>query len=160
MKKIITTLTLLLAISLQSFACECGEYKLRELDSLSYESSDLVIIGNVIKTGINYQIEIIEVLKGTVQKEIIYGLVVSKDGYVNSCTSYPDKKGKYLFYLNRVEENGIFYEYSQCSGTRKLDFSTVVVSLDTNKTKKELIAETEKWIDELRKRKNNNNNAW
>ena len=125
------------------------------MDNESYKLSDLVIVGNVIKTGTNYQIEVIEVLKGTVQKKLIYGSTISEDGYINSCTSYPNKKGKYLFYLNRVEKNGsIFYEYSQCSGTRKLDLSTVVFSLNTDKTKKELIAETANWIDALRKRKN------
>jgi len=155
MKTTLTTLILLLTFSFKSFACECPEYELKELDNESYKWSDFVIIGNVIKTGTNYQIEVTEVLKGIVEEEIIYGTTISEDGLIDACSFFPRDQGKYLFYLKRTKKNGrFFYLYSQCLGTRKLNFDSYPFPLRTNKTKSELIAETENWMDELRKRNN------
>jgi len=143
-----------MTISINSFACECPEYELKELDNESYEWSDVVIIGNVIKAGTNYQIKVIEVLKGTVGQEIIYGTTITEDDLIDVCSYFPSEKGKYLFYLKRTEKKGRkFYLYSQCLGTRKLNFDKYPIPLRTEKNKSELIAETENWIEELRKRK-------
>jgi hypothetical protein len=154
MKTTITTLILLLTLSLNSIACECPEYGLKELDNESYEWSDLVVIGNVIKTGTNYQIEVTEVLKGKAENNIILGTITTEDGVFDGCSFFPDNKGEYLFYLKRTMKNGKpFYMYSQCLGTRLLNFDSYPIPLRTDKTKLELIAETESWINELRKRK-------
>jgi len=154
MKTTITTLILLLTISVKSIACECPQYGLSELDNKSYEWSDLIIIGKVIKTGANYEIEVSEVLKGNTETKIIYGTMSTKDGLFDGCSFFPNNKGDYLFYLKRTMRNGKpFYLYSQCLGTRQLNFDSYPIPLRTDKSKSELIAETESWIDELRKRK-------
>ena len=154
MKTTITTLILLLTPSLNAIACECSEYGLKELDNESYEWSDLVVIGNVIKTGTNYQIEVTEVLKGKAENKIILGTITTEDGVFDGCSFFPHNKGEYLFYLKRTMKNGKpFYMYSQCLGTRLLNFDSYPIPLRTDKTKLELIAETESWINELRKRK-------
>jgi hypothetical protein len=154
MKKTIATLILLLTFSFNSTACECPIYELRELDNESYEWSDIVIIGNVIKTGTNYQIEVKEVLKGDINNEVIYGTTITEDDLFDGCSFFPRDKGEYLFYLKPTLKNGrTFYLYSQCLGTRKLNFDSMPFSLRTDKSKSELIKETENWINELRKRK-------
>jgi len=152
MKTTITTLILLLTLSFNSVACECPEYGLKEMDNESYEWSDLVVIGNVIKTGTNYQIQVTEVLKGRAETNIILGTITTEDGEFDGCSFFPRQKGKYLFYLERTMKNGKpFYMYSQCLGTRPLNFDSYPISLRTDKTKSELITETESWIKELRK---------
>ncbi len=154
MKTTVTTLILLLTLSFNSAACECPEYELSEFDNESYEWSDLVVIGNVIKTGTNYQIEVTEVLKGKTENNIILGTITTEDGLFDGCSFFPDDKGEYLFYLKRTMKNGKpFYMYSQCLGTRLLNFESYPIPLRTDKPKLELIAETESWINELRKRK-------
>ena len=154
MKTTITTLIILLTLSFNSFACECPEYELRELDNESYEWSDIVVIGSVIKTGANYQIEVTEVLKGKTDTDIILGTITTEDGKFDGCSFFPNNKGDYLFYLKRTMKNGrTFYLYSQCLGTRPLNFDTYPIPLLTDKSKSELITETEKWIDKLRTRK-------
>lgn len=154
MKTTITTLLLLLTVTIKSFACECPEYDLKDLDIESYKWSDLVIIGNVIKTGMNYQIEVTEVLKGNLEDEVIYGTTITEDGLFDSCSFFPRQKGKYLFYLKTTEKKGrTFYLYSQCLGTRQLNFGFSPIPLRTDKSKSELIVETENWVSELRKRK-------
>jgi hypothetical protein len=154
MKTTLLTIIILLISSFNSFACECLEYNLKELDNISYEASDLIVIGNVVKTGANYQIEVIEVLNGNIREKLIYGTTISEDGIIESCSSVPFDKGKYLFYLNRTEKNGQpFYLYSGCLGTRKLNLDFYPVSLKTEKSKTELITDTQNWINELRKKK-------
>ena len=154
MKTTVTTLILLLTLSFNSIACECPEYELRELDNESYEWSDLVVIGNVIRTGTNYQIEVTEVLKGKAESDIIHGTITTEDGAFDGCSFFPNNKGEYLFYLKRTMKNGKpFYMYSECLGTRPLNFNSYPIPLRTDKSKSELIVETDKWIDELRKRK-------
>lgn len=154
MKTTISTLFLLLTLSFHSIACECPEYALRELDNESYEWSDLIVIGLVIKTGTNYQIEVTEVLKGKTETDIILGTTTTEDGVFDGCSFFPSDKGEYLFYLKRTLINGKpFYMNSQCLGTRPLNFDSYPIPLQTDKSKSELIIETESWIDELRKRK-------
>ena len=154
MKTTLATFILLQTISFKSIACECPLYGLRELDNESYEWSDLVIIGNVIETGTNYQIEVTEILKGDLEDEVIYGTTITEDGLFDGCSFFPQDKGKYLFYLKPTEKNGqTFYLYSQCLGTRQLNFDSLPIPLRTDKSKSELITETKDWIEELRKRK-------
>ena len=153
MKTTISIFILFLTISINSLACECAEYNLKELDNESYEWSDLVIIGEAIKTGKQYEIKVTEILKGNVEGQIINGTVVTEDDEFDGCSFFPRNKGEYLFYLKKTIKNGQpFYLYSQCLGTRQLNFETYPISLSTDKTKSELIAETEEWIEELRKR--------
>lgn len=140
---------------MKSFACECPEYGLKELDNESYEWSDLIVIGKIIKTGTSYQVEISEVLKGNVKDKIIYGTIATEDGLFDDCSFFPNTKGEYLLYLKQTTKKGKpFYLYSQCLGTRPLNFNSFPISLRTDKSKPELIAETESWIDEMRIRKN------
>lgn len=152
MKTTVSILVLLLTMSIDLFACECPEYDLKKMDKESYDWSDIILIGDVIKTGTNYQIKVTEILKGNVENSIIDGTTVTEDDLFYGCSSFPSDKGKYLFYLKKTQKNGqIYYLYSQCLGTRKLDFETTPIALRTDKTKSELIDETEKWMDELRK---------
>ncbi|MEB2776788.1 hypothetical protein SYJ56_15790 [Algoriphagus sp. D3-2-R+10] len=124
------------------------------MDNESYEWSDLVIIGNVIKTGTNYQIQVTEILKGIVSKEKIYGTTITEDRLFDGCSFFPRQKGEYIFYLKKTEKSDQpFYLYSQCLGTRPLSFDSYPIPLRTDKSKTELIVETENWIEELRKRK-------
>lgn len=148
------TIILLLTISFQTFACECPEYELNELDNESYKWSDLIVIGNVIKTGMNYKISVTETLKGEIENQIIYGTTVSTGELIDTCSFFPKDKGKYLLYLKRTERYGQpFYLYSQCLGTRLLSLDSYPISLMTDKSKSELVAETENWIKKLRNRK-------
>lgn len=152
MKTTIAALILLLTISVHSFACECLEYKLAELDKVSYEWSDLIIIGNIINTGSNYQIEINEVLKGKITNGVIEGLTIGENEVFNNCTFNPRTKGEYLLYLKMVVINGkTFYYSSECLGSRLLNLEYKPVSLNTEKSTAQLIDETMEWINELRK---------
>ena len=154
MKTTITTLILLLTLSVHSFACECPEYKLIELDKQSYEWSDLIIIGKIIKIGTNYQVEVNEVLKGEIINGKLDGLTMGENEVFNNCTFYPRTKGEYLLYLKMVIIDGKTYYYSsECLGSRLLTLEYKQASLNTKKSKVQLIDETKKWIKELRKRK-------
>lgn len=156
MKSNITFLFLILSFfsTTKLLACECPQYELDILDEKSYEFSDLIIIGEVIKTGSDYKIKVIEVLKGNITEQIINGTITDEKEYINSCLSLPKIKGKYLFYLNEIKKKDKkFYTYSSCSGTRLLDMSSLPVSLSSNKTKSELVKETENWIKILRDRR-------
>ena len=154
MKTIITTLILLLTICIHSFACECPEYNLKDLDYQSYEWSDLIIIGNIIKTGTNYKIDVKEVLKGKTTTDIIEGMTIGENEVLNNCTFYPRTKGEYLLYLKMVLIDGETYFYSsECLGSRLLNLEYIPVSLNTEKSKSQLIDETMEWIIELRKGK-------
>lgn len=154
MKKIIIYFSLFLFLfSTKVFACDCGIYDLKQIDGRSYKYSDLIIIGNVIKTGENYKIKIIEILKGNCTKRTIKGTITNEKGYTNSCFTTPRTKGKYIFYLNEIKNRKGYYSYSSCSGSRPLDMSIYPISLESNKSKSELISETNNWIDSLRLKK-------
>ena len=153
MKNTLTTIVLLL-FTFTLIACECPEYDLKTLDKVSYEMSDVVIIGVVVKTGTNFKIVVVELLKGTIKSDTLDGTVYESDDAINSCSFFPRDKGKYLFYLNRVILKGkTYYQYSECLGTRMLNMAVYPVSLHTEKTKKELIIDTNLWIDEMRRKK-------
>ena len=151
MKRISIFITLLLFISTSRlFACDCGELDLKRLDERSYKYSDLVIIGDVVKTGENYKIKIVEVLKGKKKGTIIKGTITDEKGYTNSCFTIPREKGRYIFYLNEIKKKKYFYSYSSCSASRPLNMSVYPISLKTEKNKSELISETNNWIETLR----------
>lgn len=148
----ILVLIFIITLSIKAFACECPEYKLKELDRESYDWSDVVLIGNISETGVEYQIEIKEILKGKIIGNKIEGLTIGNNEVFNNCTFYPRKKGEYLLYLKMIEIEGkIYYYSSECLGSRLLNFEFKPVSLGTEKSKNELIDETNKWIEELRK---------
>lgn len=145
---------MILALSAKTFACECPEYNLEELDKVSYEWSDVILIGEIIKTGTDYQIKVIEVLKWKIDEEIITGKTIGDSEEFNNCTFYPNRKGEYLLYLKKIVINGMTYYYSsECLGSRLLNLDYSPVSLDTEKSKAEIISETNKWINKLRKEK-------
>lgn len=155
MKKTITTFILLLAISVNSFACECSEYNLKELDIKSYEWSDLIIIANIKNEGTNYKIDVKEVLKGKITNDTIVGLTIGENIVFNNCTFYPRTKGEYLLYLKTVViDSKTYYYSSECLGSRLLNLEYKPVALNTEKSKAELIDETILWISELQKREN------
>ncbi len=154
MKKTITTLILLLTISAQSFACECLGYSLADLDKESSEWSEIILIGNIVKTGDNFKVEVNEVLKGEITSCEIEGLTIGKNEVFNNCTFYPREKGEYLLYLRTIKIDGKNYYYSsQCLGSRLLNLTYGPVSLNEKKSKAQLIEETKQWIDQLRSRR-------
>lgn len=149
MKRISIFITLLLFMfTSRLFGCDCGDLDLRSLDERSYKYSDLVIIGDVIKTGENYKIKIVEVLRGEKKGTIIKGTITDEKGYTNSCFTIPREKGRYIFYLNEIKKKK--YSYSSCSASRPLNMSVYPISLKTEKNKSELISETNNWIQTLR----------
>lgn len=149
--KQILTIIMVLAFSAKSIACECPEYNLEELDKVSYEWSDVILIGEIIKTGTDFEIKVTEVLKGKIVEKIIIGKTIGDSEEFNNCTFYPSRKGEYLLYLKKIVINGMTYYYSsECLGSRLLNLDYSPVSLDTRKSKEEIIAETNKWINKLR----------
>jgi hypothetical protein len=141
-------------MSFHSYSCECSESKLKELDKQSYEWSDLVIIGDIIKTGTKYQVQINEVLKGKITISRIEGMTEGENDVFDTCTFYPHVKGKYLLYLKEVVINGkTSYYSSTCLGSRMLNFESSPVSLIMENSLDQLIDETSEWIKELRNRK-------
>jgi len=150
----ILTLVFVFTISIVSIACECPEYDLKTLDKESYEWSDVIVIGEVIKTGANYKIIVTELIKGKTESDTLLGTIYESDGVINSCLFFPNQKGKYLFYLNKIKLNGkTYFQYSQCLGTRMLNMETYPISLETKKTKEELIEETKLWIEAMKRKK-------
>jgi hypothetical protein len=153
MKQIITII-LVLIFSAKSIACECPMYNLKKLDNVSYEWSDIILIGEIIKTGTEYQIKVVEVLKGEIDKNLIIGKTIGDNEEFNNCTFYPDRKGEYLLYLKKtIISETTYYYTSQCLGSRLLNLDYNPVSLYTEKNKTEIISETNKWIDKLREEK-------
>jgi hypothetical protein len=145
---------LLLLFFTKGHTCECPEYKLRKLDSLSYAYSDLVLIGTIVKIGSEYKIKILELLKGETKDEILIGLTGGEDEIFSTCSFYPNKTGEYLLYLNRKAIKGrTIYYASECLGSRLLNSDYYPISLNENESKEVLIQETNEWISELRKQK-------
>lgn len=150
----ILTLILILTLTAKMFACECPEYNLKELDKISYEWSDVVLVGEIKRTGTNYEVNVKEILKGTLDENIITGRTTGDDEVFNTCTFYPPGKGEYLLYLKKIIIEGrTFYYSSQCLGSRLLNLEYSPVSLYTEKSKSEIIAETYEWINKLREEK-------
>jgi hypothetical protein len=150
--KLLFTITLILALFIKGNSCECPEYwQLRLLDSLSYEGSDVVLVGRIIKIGSEYKIKVIEILKGFTKDAMIIGLSVGNDAVFNTCSFSPSRRDEYLLYLNRKVINGrTIYYSSMCSGSRSLNFEDFPVSLVSGKRKDVLINETNDWIKELK----------
>lgn len=132
-------------------ACECEGVELELLDYRSYDASDLVVVGEVIPIGDDYQIKISDVLKGKYKVKLINGTITDEEGIIDPCLGIPTEKGKYLFYLNEVKKGDkVFYSYSICSGTRPLNMKQYPAGLSTDKSKSELVKATEKWIKSLK----------
>ena len=145
---------MILTLSAKTIACDCPEYSLEKLDEVSYEWSDIILIGEIISTGTDYEINVTEVLKGKIDDEIIIGKTIGDSEEFNNCTFYPNRKGEYLLYFKKIVINGMTYYYSsECLGSRLLNLEYSPVSLNTRKSKEEIIAETKKWINKLRKDK-------
>ena len=154
--KVFVILLALMTISSISYACECPMYDLQKLDKESYQWCDVIVIGEVIKTGTNYKIKVVEVLKGCIERDTLNGTTVGENNEVNSCSYFPSIKGRYIFYLSKITKNGqTYYEYSQCDGTRLLNMEILPISLHSDKSKEELIQETVKWIEYLRELRKN-----
>ncbi len=153
MKQILLIITTLV-LSAKIFACECPEYNLEKLDKESYEWSHVILIGEIINTGTEYEIKVIELLKGKIDENIIIGKTIGDNEEFNTCTFYPNRKGEYLLYLKKTIIKGVTYYYSsQCLGSRLLNLDYTPVSLITEKSKTEIISETNKWINILREKK-------
>ena len=130
------TIIIFFASIIKGFSCECPEYELKELDSLSYRWSDIVVIGRVTKVGSKYKVKIKEVLKGKVESKEITGLSEGQDD-VFICTFLPRQNGDYLLYLKgiTIEEKSYYYS-SDCLGSRSLDMKDSPPSIFTIKQKK------------------------
>ena len=151
--KALLTFIITLTVSIQAFSCECPEYNLHEFDSQSYEWSDVVLTGEIVQTGEEYQIKVIEVFKGKVENKALFVLTTG-DEEVLICTFYPHRKGEYLLYLKKTAINGKPFYYSmECMGSRLLNSEYLPVSLATEKSKKEISQETSNWIEKLRRKK-------
>ena len=136
----------------RSYSCECPETSLNQLDSLSYSQYDLVIIGEVIKTGINYEIVVKEVFKGQTDSDTLKGTIyLNSEKEESSCTSIFHKNGNYLLYLDKKKINNKTYCYTdECNASRSLDTTVLPFVLDWQKPKGELLQYTNDWIEQLR----------
>ena len=145
-------ITLLWVLFLKGHACECPEYEIRKLDSISYANSDLVLIGTIEKIGNEYKIKVIELFKGEAKDLILIGLTGGEDEVFSTCTFYPRRTGEYILYLNRKIINGrTIYYASECLGSRLLNSDYFPVSLKQKESKEIIIQKTNEWISYLRK---------
>ena len=136
----------------QGYSCECPEMNIQKLDSISLETSDLVVIGQISDSdNKGYNIKIQQILKGNSVSRNIKGVYSDDSEYdVNSCAFYPPRNGTYLLYLTDVDaKNGNTYFSSQCSANRTMDGSVFPIGA-FNIEKKELETWTRQWIDKIR----------
>lgn len=154
-------ITLLLTLAFKALSCECVEYTLEDLDSVSYSYDEIILIGDVIEDGSNFKIVVSEILKGDVYSDTLNGtpkmkLIVEEDTIIGetSCSGRFYNKGRYLIYLNEIIiENNRLYSLGSCSATRSLDMEYLPFCLDYYSDKSKLLNYTNQWIEELRRLK-------
>ena len=131
------------------FACDCVTYfTVQETDQNSLENSDLVFLGEVLKTGKDFVITVKEVFKGSLITDTLRG---SQDNLRSNCVFYPSKTGLYLIYGNMSDQQ--ILELNQCAATRSVDLTdhTYVVNMESGS--ESIIKHTRSWIDHLRMQK-------
>ena len=150
MKALLTIIPIIFFV-INVYSCECEEYNsLKELDSISYEWSDVVLVGNIFKIGTEYKIKVTEVLKGKIDNDTINGYTVGEEEVFNDCTFSPYLKGMYLLYFKKLQiKNGVVYYASQCLGSRSLDMKVCPV-FSGNANERQAIQETKLWLNEMR----------
>lgn len=107
-----TTLTILLTLLIiRASACTCGMKSLKENQVVSYNSAELIFIGDVVDidtiTG-NYKIEIVELLKGLPKTKTVNGTTLT------SCSGFPSL-GRWILYAGY---DGETIEFSSCGMSR------------------------------------------
>jgi hypothetical protein len=143
------------SLGINALACDCiKRATLRELDSISYEISDIVLLGQIVQISKeNYKIQVIEVLKGEVKPGVITGIYSKQVGSFSNCCYFPQNKSEHLLYLTVVKSgNDIYYYASRCQANRSLnlkDDSEAVMEINDPKAG-EL---TQLWIEKLKKQK-------
>jgi len=128
-----------------SYGCICGLFwrkwdEKKAEDFINY--TDIIFIGELVTYADDcYEFKVIKPYKGNIKKDDII------DGYYKStCSGYPEKKGKWIFYgqYDDLNENGnSLLDYSQCGPTKNIDFKHD----DTNLLKD---LEQKYWIQELK----------
>jgi hypothetical protein len=139
-------------IAFKIMACECsGTPSIQKLDSVSYNWSDVVILGKIVQiNSTNYQIEIIETFKGKTSTKRIIGIYSGDSDYMNNCAFCPSVKGEYLLYLKENKNgNTTYYYVNQCLANRTLDLRDCPIDL-MRFNKNELIQSTNDWIAKIR----------
>ncbi|WP_418510580.1 hypothetical protein [Corallibacter sp.] len=148
--KLVMITALALGFCTDLFACDCPEYQISEIDSISFDKNEIVLIGKIIIIQEDlYEIEIKEVLKGKVENKKIIGVFSLRQGFRSSCSFYPKYKTDFLLYLTPVLfDNQIYYYASQCSGSRSLDQKQKpVASYESDKHLKDW---TEEWLEQMK----------
>jgi hypothetical protein len=96
-------------------ACDCKTNSLKVLQTLSYNESPLIFVGDVLtsnqKTG-TYKIKIIEIFKGQTRTTIIEGKGLT------SCSGFPDN-GRWIIYAETYK-NGVI-DFNSCGLSRAFD---------------------------------------
>jgi hypothetical protein len=127
---------LLVIISYQAIACSCSLTSIKEVRDYSIKNSDLIFIGEIIKTDtINseYSIRVIEVFKG-VLKDMVIGSPKQDSTHYSSCSFWPNSYwgDQFIFYANYVKgTNKIFVD--QCSATRSISNPQIHLSYFSEK---------------------------
>lgn len=101
-----------------SYGCICGllwrkwDEKKAE-DFIAY--TDIIFIGELITSSDDcYEFKVIKPYKGNIMKGDII------DGYYKStCSGYPQKKGRWIFY---GQYDNLLLDYNQCGPTKNIDF--------------------------------------
>lgn len=131
-------------------ACDCPIYQMTELDSMSFESSEIVLIGKVVAIHEDhYKIEVKELFKGSVANSTLVAIYAKRPGVRSSCGFVPAHETDYLLYLSRIEADGKTYYYaSSCRASRSLDFKQVPIA--ENHSDKSWMNWTEEWIRQMK----------
>ena len=151
--KTITILNLIILITINKIiACECNFNRtLRQIDSISYETSEIVILGRISKINQSqYSITVTKILKGPNIANSITGIYDKIYGESNSCSFYPKYEGEYLLYLDETisGKNNKYYYSSQCTGNRSINLSDCLYC-EFETPQNETIKYTKNWINKL-----------
>jgi len=108
-KKSLLFVTFTFALALHLFPCDCKQIPLKE----DIEKSDIILLAKVLNASDNdYQLKIIELLKGQYENDIIKGI---SD---NSCSIFPNQNEIWLIY-GKLESNKLIA--SQCGNSRSFE---------------------------------------
>ncbi|MFC6996360.1 hypothetical protein [Rufibacter roseus] len=121
-KRILFLLTLLgFGILTEAQACMCSfkPWSPALVEEYFY-FHDLIIIGEPIfnkatkNSGENYSLKVLEVIKGQVKNDTIYGKLRT------SCSGFPHSKGSWIIYSPSKHENNDTIDFSECGLSRNI----------------------------------------
>ena len=117
MRKHIFILSILsFLISIKSFACDCKEKSLKELQDIEFENSECIFIGEVLTFDLEnntFEIKVTESFNGDKVGKIYNGI------YNEYCGSVVDEIGKWIIYANPYNESII--EINACGISRSFE---------------------------------------